>query len=187
MEELCKLIQDERLRSKVLLLLKEPKLSHHEFKRYPKAELEKASTPFSVGNWVVERDVLNHSIALARLCIKAAEVVKQSYGIELNCDHLIAAALLHDLMKLFEWQRVGDTLQHSGIMLDHSMLAVAELYKREFPEGVIHIVASHFGAAGPTPPRSYEALIFHYLDSMLSLLEYNFKLKEATKESNSST
>jgi hypothetical protein len=53
------------------------------------------------------------------------------------------------------------------------MLGVAELYRRGFPEGVIHIIASHFGQGGPTPPRNFEALIFHYLDSMLSLVEYH--------------
>jgi 7,8-dihydroneopterin 2',3'-cyclic phosphate phosphodiesterase len=51
------------------------------------------------------------------------------------------------------------------------MLGVAELYRREFPEQVIHIVASHFGESGPTPPRTIEALILHYVDNILSIIE----------------
>jgi hypothetical protein len=50
---------------------------------------------------------------------------------------------------------------------------VAELYRRGFPEEVIHIIAAHFGPSGPTPPRTFEALIFYYLDSMLSMTEYH--------------
>ena len=33
-------------------------------------------------------------------------------------------------------------------------------------------MASHFGEAGPTPPRSFEALLFHHLDNMMSMIEY---------------
>jgi hypothetical protein len=53
------------------------------------------------------------------------------------------------------------------------MLAVAEFYYRGFPENVIHIIASHFGETGPTPPRNYEALILHYVDTLLSLTEFH--------------
>jgi hypothetical protein len=63
-------------------------------------------------------------------------------------------------------------------MLDHTMLATAELYTRNFPEEVIHIVASHFGEAGPTPPRTFEALIFHHLDSLVSIIEYYDRFKK---------
>jgi 7,8-dihydroneopterin 2',3'-cyclic phosphate phosphodiesterase len=88
-------------------------------------------------------------------------------------DYLIAGALLHDIMKIFEWKVEGGEPKHTGILLDHSTLAVAELYHRGFPEGVIHIVASHFGEAGPTPPRNFEALILHHVDSLASMVEFH--------------
>ena len=76
-------------------------------------------------------------------------------------------------MKVFEYKRnEKGELEPTGIMLDHSMLGVAELYSRNFPEDVIHIVASHFGESGPTPPRSFEAIVFHHLDSLVSVVEY---------------
>jgi len=82
-------------------------------------------------------------------------------------------------MKVFEYKRnkSGD-LEPTGIMLDHTMLGVAELYSRDFPEEVIHIVASHFGEGGPTPPRSFEAVIFHHLDSLVSVVEYYHRYKK---------
>jgi hypothetical protein len=60
------------------------------------------------------------------------------------------------------------------------MLCVAELYHREFPEQVIHIVASHFGEGGPTPPRNFEALILHYVDTLFSLVEFYHQATDAS-------
>ena len=117
--------------------------------------------------------MLNHSIALADLCLKTAEAVEKNYGISINKDYLIAAAILHDLMKIYEYKKGKEGLEHTGILLDHSMLAVAEFYHRGFPEQIIHIIASHFGEGGPTPPRNFEALIFHYCDTLLSLVEFH--------------
>lgn len=175
--ELAKNIKDEELRKKVVEFIKNPQLSHKEFKKYPRMNIEKATSMFTVGgpsgHISVERDILNHTIALVDLCLKSAETLEKNFGIPINRDHLIAAAILHDIPKIFEWKKTKSGLKHSGILLDHTMLGVAELYYRGFPESVIHIVASHFGESGPTPPRNFEALMFHHLDTMLSLVEFN--------------
>lgn len=175
--ELAQKIKDVELRKKVVEFIKEPKLTHKDFKKYPKTKIEDARTLFTVGSASgaasVERDVLNHSIGLADLCLNVAESVEKNYGIPINKDNLLAAAILHDLMKIFEYKKTKEGLEPTGILLDHSMLAVAEFYYRGFPEQVIHIIASHFGESGPTPPRNYEALIFHYCDTLLSLVEFH--------------
>jgi len=169
--ELASEIKDEELKKKVIEFLKDLKLTNKYFEKYEKEDIKKVKVPFSIGNVTVERDVYNHTIALTKLCVQTSEVLKEVFGLELNRDYLIAAALLHDIMKCFEWKIENGEIKHSGILLDHTMLCVAELYKRDFPEGVIHIVASHFGETGPTPPRNFEALIFHHLDSMLASVE----------------
>ncbi|MEM7825600.1 MAG: HD domain-containing protein [Candidatus Aenigmatarchaeota archaeon] len=177
--ELAEKIKNEELKKKVIDFIKNPKLSNKDFKKYPRLNIEEARCIFTAssgqGKITVERDVLNHSIALAELCLKAAEVVEKNYGIEINKDNLLAAAILHDLMKIFEYKKTEKGLEHTGILLDHSMLAVAELYHQGFPEEVIHIIASHFGESGPTPPRNFEALIFHYCDTLLSLVEFHIQ------------
>jgi 7,8-dihydroneopterin 2',3'-cyclic phosphate phosphodiesterase len=175
--ELAKKIEDIELRKKVVEFLKNPRLTNKNFQKYKPEKIKDAGSVFGVTGptsiGAVERDVLQHTKALTELCIKTADIVKKRYGISLNKDELIAASILHDIMKIFEFKRTKEgTLEHTGIMLDHTMLAVAEFYKRNFPENVIHIIAAHFGEAGPTPPRNFEALIFHYLDAMLSLVEY---------------
>lgn len=174
---LAKKIEDRELRKKVVEFLRNPRLTSRNFQKYKPEKIKDAGSVFGVTGATpmipVERDVLEHTIALTELCIKTANLVQKKYGIPLNKDELIAASILHDIMKIFEFKRTKEGgLEHTGVMLDHTMLAVAELYKRNFPENVIHIIAAHFGEAGPTPPRNFEALIFHYLDAMLSLVEY---------------
>ena len=172
--EIAQKIKNKELKEKVLDILKNPKLSSKDFRKYEAMKIKDVRTPFSIGgNMSVERDVLNHTIAVVDGCERMAEVFEKRYGMPLNRDYLIAGSLLHDIMKIFEWRMGSDGAEHSDVKLDHTMLAVAELYHRDFPEEVIHIVASHFGDNGPTPPRSFEALILHHVDTLLSIAEYH--------------
>ncbi|MCX6821147.1 MAG: HDIG domain-containing protein [Candidatus Aenigmarchaeota archaeon] len=174
--ELTKKIEDKTLREKVVEFLKDLRLSSKHFKKYPKEKLDNAGSLFVIstsGLGPIERDIVNHTVALTDLCISVSENFEKNYGLKLKKDFLVAASILHDLMKSFEYKRdKKGELEPTGIMLDHTMLAVAELYKRDFPEEVIHIVASHFGEGGPTPPRTFEAVVFHHLDSLVSMIEY---------------
>ena len=174
--ELAKKIKDRELRKKVEDLLKDPRLSSRDFKKYKPEKIEKAGSIFVVPSSAfgpVERKLVEHTVVLTELCEKAVEIFKENYGLELNKDHLIAAAIVHDIGKIFEFKRnVKGELEPTGLPLDHTMLGTAELYARDFPEEVIHIVASHYGESGPTPPRSFEAIVLHYLDSLISLIEY---------------
>lgn len=175
--ELAQKIKDEELRKKVIEFLRDMRLSNKDFKKYPRMPIEQARTLFSVGGpqgtVTVERDVLNHTLTLADICLKVAETIEENYGIPISRDNLLAAAILHDLPHLFEYKRGKDGVEHTGIMLDHTMLGVAEFYHRGFPEEVIHIIASHAGEQGTTSPRNFEALIFHYCDTLLSLTEFH--------------
>lgn len=174
--DLANRIKDVELRKKVVEFIKNPTLSHKEFRKYPKMQMEEAKTVFgSSQGGTVERDVLNHTITLAELCIRMAEVVKKNYGVPLNEDDLLAAAIVHDYMHLYEYKKTKAGIESTGILLDHTMLAVAELYHRGFPEKIIHIVAAHFGESGPTPPRNFEALIFHHLDNLLAMVEFHMQ------------
>jgi len=172
--EVAKNIKNAELRKKVIDILENPKLSSRDFKKYPAMKIKDVRTPFTIGGGIsVERDVLNHTLAVVDACERVADVFEKRYGIALDRDYMLAGAILHDIMKIFEWRTGAQGIEHSGVLLDHTMLAVAELYHRDFPEQVIHMVASHFGETGPTPPRSFEALILHQVDTMLSTAEYH--------------
>lgn len=174
--ELAEKIKDVELRKKVAEIIKNPSLSNETFKKYTREKMENVRTPFSAsGETPVERrDLLKHTVAVTELCIKAAEILKNEYRIPVNEDYLIAGAILHDLMKVYEWKTGKSGAEHTEIMLDHSFLGVAELYHRGFPEGVMHLVASHFGEHGPTSPRNFDALILHHVDTLVSLVEYHY-------------
>jgi len=180
--KLAQEIKNKSLRKKVTDFLRDLRLSSKDFKKYKKEDLKKAGSMFVIptsGMGPIERDIIEHTVALTELCIKTVNVFRKNYGLKMNKDHLVAASILHDLMKAFEYKRdKAGELEPTGIMLDHTMLATAELYARDFPEEVIHIVASHFGETGPTPPRSFEALIFHHLDSLVSVIEYYHRVKK---------
>jgi len=178
--ELSNKIEDKKLRKLVVDFLKDPTPSNEHFKKYPKADIETAITPFSMsGMGSVERDVLNHTIALVESCEKISDVLEKTHGLPLNRDILIASAIVHDIMKLFEWRKGPQGVEHTGVMLDHTMFATSELYSRGFPEEVVHIVAAHFGESGPTPPRSFEALLLSQIDSVLAGIEFRMLAPDA--------
>src|SRR5437867_4160331 len=102
--ELAGKIRDKRLRKKIIDFLKDPKLSNEEFKKYPRTRIEDVRTPFSIGGSGSIRDVLNHTVAVVDLCMKTADSVEANYGIPINRDYLLAGAILHDIMKIYEWK-----------------------------------------------------------------------------------
>jgi 7,8-dihydroneopterin 2',3'-cyclic phosphate phosphodiesterase len=179
---LAERIKDESLRKKVVDYIRDPTPTHKDFKKYPKEEWEKVKTYFSIGGVPAERDVLNHTIAVTEMCAHLGETIEKNYGTKVNMDALVAGALIHDAMKLIEWKMGKMGPEHTGVMLDHTFLGVAELYARGFPEDVIHIVAAHFGENGPTPPRTMEAYIVHSVDSLLSTIEYNINAGKAKSQ-----
>ena len=174
MDELLKLaemIKDENLRKKVVEILTNPKLTSKDFKKYKAVNIKEAFSLFSVGTMVVKRDVYRHTIGVTKTCLAVADVIEKVYGVKVDRDVLIAGAILHDLGKLFMWKKEKGNFVPTNVLLDHTILMTSELYKRDFPEKVIHIVASHFGENGPTPPRTLEAWLLHRVDNMLADLE----------------
>ncbi|MEM5815896.1 MAG: HD domain-containing protein [Candidatus Aenigmatarchaeota archaeon] len=168
--ELAKNIEDEKLREKTIELLKDIKLTHSELSKLEREDPEKVLTPFGVNGRYVFRDLLTHTEAVVKACISLAREIENNYGIKIKKDFLIAGALLHDIMKVYEYKDA----QPTNILLDHSSLALAELYKRDFPEEILHMVISHTGAS-TIPPKTIEALILHYVDSLLALIEFGLQ------------
>ncbi len=184
--ELTKHIKNKELREKAVKFIKDQELSSKHFKKYRKEKLERAGSVFGISSssmGPVERDIINHTVQVTEMVIETAKLFEKNYGIELDLDSMIAAAILHDLMKAYEFHRDEDNdLVPTGLPLDHTNLAVAELYHRNFPEEVIHMVASHGGEAGTTAPRSFEAVILHHIDSMCSVVEYYILAKKEMQE-----
>ncbi|WP_456374122.1 HDIG domain-containing metalloprotein [Methanocaldococcus sp.] len=169
MERLIKLaeqIKDENLRKKVIEFLKNPKATHPEI---VDTGISVEESPASI-NWHhrYEGGLIEHTVSVTKMALKIADVLEEVYGVNVNRDYIIAGALLHDIMKPYNYIKKEDgTYDHYDMFnLDHLTLAVAELYKRDFPLEVIKIVASHHGEHSPTRPSSIEAYIVHYADEV---------------------
>jgi 7,8-dihydroneopterin 2',3'-cyclic phosphate phosphodiesterase len=166
--ELANKIKDRELRKKVLDVLRDPRLTNKSLK-YAGSDLKE--TPASV-NWhhVKKGGLIEHTYSVTLMSISIAEVVEKVYKTPIDYDSMIAASLLHDIGKLWGTKKTSRGWEATSLTLDHTILGTSELYARGFPEPVLHIVASHFGDQGPTPPQTIEAVIFHYADSLDAIL-----------------
>jgi 7,8-dihydroneopterin 2',3'-cyclic phosphate phosphodiesterase len=162
LERLTGIIRDEELRQKVLELLRNPCIN-----------LEGEMLPFDEcpgGAYVhhaYKGGLIQHTVAVTRLCVTLCDMVEDLYRGEVNRDHVMAGALLHDVMKCYAYTRNGYggfRTSRLGERMDHLSLLVAEMYKRGFPTDVIHIVAAHHGEKSPVRPKSLEALIVSVAD-----------------------
>ncbi|MGQ4833107.1 MAG: HD domain-containing protein [Candidatus Asgardarchaeia archaeon] len=119
-----------------------------------------------------EGGLLLHTYAVLQIAKSLADIVESVYNVQVDRDIIIAAAILHDIMKPATYRKINAEYHTSdlGNKLDHLTLIVSEMYKRNFPIEVIHAVAGHHGNDGSTWPRSIEALIVHLADSVDSSL-----------------
>jgi len=165
MKRLLKLaegIQDRKLRQMTVDILIKPSLTSKALD-YPKASPEKM--PASLGfHHAYEGGHVDHTYAVTLMAMRIADTLKEVYNRDVDYDTLIAGALLHDIGKLWTMHKLK-SWEATGLSIDHTMLGTAELYARGFPEGVVHVVASHFGPNGPTPPQTLEAAIVHFVDN----------------------
>ena len=182
--KLCEKISDKKLREDTEELLKSTKLHHPEFtmkftvRNCPTAPESRQARPGGL---------IEHTLSVVDLCESIGKSLAKTYKLPINFDHLLSAAILHDLYKTVEFGSEGGQYVIDEVYLNHVELLVAELYKRKFPKEIIHIVASHFGSASPTPPRTYEALILHHADTFDAIIATNvfqmIKLQEQIMES----
>jgi len=159
---LAEKIKDKKLREKTIKLLEEPEISNSEI-IYPKSELKEI--PAWIGaHHNYKGGQLEHTINVTEISLSIAEQFEKMYDAKINKDHLIAGALLHDIMKVFILKKSGKNWELTGALLDHADFSACELYARGFPEEVVHIVASHGGETGAANPRTLEALIVYHAD-----------------------
>ena len=164
MDELFRLageIRDEGLREKVDSLLRDPEIdlegSMLEFEEAPGG---------AYVHHAYEGGLLEHTVAMTRICVTMCDLVEQVYGGKVDRDIVLAGALVHDVMKRYAYSRVGRFFKTSplGEQVDHLTLLVSELLKRGFPLDVVHVAAAHHGDQSPVKPKTLEALIVSIAD-----------------------
>ena len=83
----------------------------------------------------------------------------------INMDYLIAGALLHDVGKALEYEKVGDEVRVSeyGKKVRHPISGANLARELGLPEEVAHIIESH-SHEGDKMKRSKESIIVHHCD-----------------------
>jgi putative nucleotidyltransferase with HDIG domain len=112
---------------------------------------------------------LAHKRCVVHIARQAAETMREFLGnaLAVDMDTVIAGAILADVGKLLEYERVGGKAVQSerGKLLRHPFTGVALAMAAGVPDRVCHIIAAH-ADEGDLVRRSTEAFIVHHADFM---------------------
>ena len=110
---------------------------------------------------------MNHKRTAVQLSVDIANKMKENFGdeIKIDMDLLIAGAILIDVGKLIEYDKLNGELTTSkaGKLLRHPFSGVAIADRFGLPPEVQHIIAYH-AKEGDLAKRSVEAIIVHHAD-----------------------
>lgn len=115
---------------------------------------------------------LEHKRCVVHIARRAAEAMTEHMGnsLKIDLDTVIAGAILADVGKLLEYEKVDGKARQSkrGELLRHPFTGVAIAMECGVPERVCHIIAAH-AAEGDLVKRTTEAIIVHHADFMAYL------------------
>lgn len=155
------LIKDESLKNKVLdcwvYALEQSVLT-----------LEDLQTiPFSLLIKDCKISFMNHKRTCVQLAVEMAKLMQQNFGgeIKINLDYLIAGAILIDVGKLLEYDKVNGKIvtSKSGELVRHPFSGQAIAARFDLPAEVQHIIATH-SVEGDHGKRTVESIIVHHAD-----------------------
>ena len=123
--------------------------------------------PFSLLLKDCKISFMNHKRAAVQLSVDIANRMKENFSdeIEIDMDTLIAGAILIDIGKLIEYDKVDGklTTSNTGKLLRHPFSGVSIADRFGLPVEVQHIIAYH-SKEGDSEKRSVEAIIVHHAD-----------------------
>jgi putative nucleotidyltransferase with HDIG domain len=115
---------------------------------------------------------MEHKRCVVHIARKSAESMQEFMGnaLKIDLDTVIAGAILADVGKLLEYEKVDGKARQSerGELLRHPFTGVALAMECGVPDAVRHIIAAH-AAEGDLVKRTTEAFIVHHADFMAFL------------------
>ena len=110
---------------------------------------------------------MNHKRTCVHLAVDMAKTMMKNFGdeIKINMDYLIAGAILIDVGKLIEYEKVDGKLVTSkaGELVRHPFSGLAIADRFGIPNEVQHIIATH-SKEGDLGKRTVESIIVHHAD-----------------------
>jgi putative nucleotidyltransferase with HDIG domain len=115
---------------------------------------------------------MEHKRCVVHIARRSAEAMQEFMGnsLPIDMDTVIAGAILADVGKLLEYEKVDGAVRQSdrGKALRHPFTGVALAMACGVPDAVCHIIAAHAGE-GDLVKRTTEAIIVHHADFMAYL------------------
>ena len=112
---------------------------------------------------------MEHKRCVVHIARRAAESMQEFLGrsLPIDMDTVIAGAILADVGKLLEYEKVDGQARQStrGELLRHPFTGVALAMEAGVPDRVCHIIAAH-ADEGTLVKRTPEAFIVHHADFM---------------------
>jgi len=112
---------------------------------------------------------MEHKRCVVHIARKSAEAMDGFLGkaLKIDRDTVIAGAILADVGKLVEYEKVNGEARQSqrGKLLRHPFTGVSLAMECGVPDEVCHIIAAHAGE-GDLVKRTTEAYIVHHADFM---------------------
>jgi putative nucleotidyltransferase with HDIG domain len=156
-----RLIQDPELREKTSTVWVEA------LKRGGWQVKDLKDMPFTLLIARTDVNLIDHTRAVTLTALRIAEVLMEEYKekVRVHRDHLLSGSLLHDVGKLFEYERKGGKFVKSeeGELLRHPISGAAFAFQHGLPPEVIHIIAAH-SKEGDGSRRTIEAIIVNHAD-----------------------
>jgi hypothetical protein len=166
------LIQDEDLREKTLQTWVKA------FEMSPLTPEDLHKIPFTLLVPDCPVTFMEHKRCVVWIAKHSAEAMREYMGqaLPIDMDTVISGAILIDVGKLLEYEKVGGRARQSdrGKALRHPFTGVAVAMMCGVPDHICHIIAAHSGE-GDMVRRSVEATIIHHADFMSFLPFKNLK------------
>ncbi len=109
--------------------------------------------------------LVEHTRSTTQMAVAVAEVVERVQGIPFDRDLLIAAANLHDVSKLLEFEPsdAGGQASRFGRLIQHGFYGAHKMWNKGLPLEMVHNVIVHTETSR-YQPQTWEAVIVHYVD-----------------------
>jgi putative nucleotidyltransferase with HDIG domain len=139
------------------------------FERSPLEPADLHQIPFTLLVPNCPATFMEHKRCVVHIAKAGAEAMQRFLGraLTIDLDTVIAGAMLADVGKLLEYEKVDGQLRQSdrGRALRHPFTGVALALECGVPDAVCHAIATH-AAEGDLVKRSTEAYIVHHADFM---------------------
>ncbi len=156
-------IQDDKLREKVL----DTWVKGFELSPLTPEDLDEI--PFTLLVPDCPATFMEHKRCVVHIARRSAEAMQEHLGraLPIDMDRVIAGAILIDVGKLLEYEKVDGRARQSGRgkALRHPFTGVHLAMSCGVPDEICHIIAAH-SREGDLVERSTEAIILHHADFM---------------------